>query len=135
MSAEYETKPNGIVGAPEPTGIEVPKRAHHDQYVHYNHEMNEDTAESAARLLIRAVPVAYGLLLGGLINDLLLGFFLGALLSIALDLQMAEKSMFAPWLKPLMAKACPHFALLARSVGRLFRARRLAHTDCGVPHE
>lgn len=104
MSIENPMKPETI-GAPDIQQESMcEKRKHHDRYVHYSHEMTEDTAEASARVLIRAVPLAYGLLLGGLINDLVLGGVLGGMLSIGLDLQMRDQSIFAPWIKPLLKR-------------------------------
>ena len=103
--------------------------------------MNEDTAESAARVLIRSVPVVYGLLLGGLIDNLMVGFALGAALMLGLDLHMRDKSMFAPLVRPIVAVICPQVALMARGFGRLLGLlslpipARLLRAECGVARD
>ena len=74
---------------------QTPRR---DHYVHYTHEMSDDTAEASARFLIRGVPVVYGALLGGLVGNLFFGVALGAALMIGLDMRMGTQSMFKPLL-------------------------------------
>ncbi|MDJ0740980.1 MAG: hypothetical protein QNJ91_14790 [Gammaproteobacteria bacterium] len=86
--------------------------------MHYSHEMTEDTAESAARALIRAVPLVYGGLLGGLIGSLGLGIALGLTMSGALDWRMGEKSLFRQLLRPLAVTGCPYLSWLMRGIAR-----------------
>ena len=80
----------------------VEHAARRDQYVHYSHEMTDDTAEASARFLIRGVPLVYGALLGGLIGDFYLGVCLGIALMVALDTRMGKQSLFRPLLRPLL---------------------------------
>lgn len=62
-----------------------PLRGHHD--------LSESSAEAASRLMIRTVPLVYGVLLGHLSDHLLVGTLIGGLASAALDLYMGEDSM------------------------------------------
>lgn len=80
----------------------VEQAGRRDQYVHYTHEMTDDTAEASARFLIRGVPLVYGALLGGLIGNLFLGVCLGIALMVGLDMRMGEQSFFRPLLLPLL---------------------------------
>lgn len=138
MSYQTEEKRQPVIDIGLSAGEVVGRPEHHDQFAHHSHELNEDAAESMARLLIRAVPLVYGLLLGGLIDDLFLGALLGALLSIGLDLQMREQSMFAPWFKPFLDKACPQIAAASRLLAQGLAAMklpvpaRLQARDCGA---
>ena len=61
---------------------------HHDQYVEYSHDLPEDTSEASSRSLVRVVPLAYGVLLGGLADNMLLGLSVGAMASAAFDWHM-----------------------------------------------
>jgi hypothetical protein len=87
-----------------------------DQYVHYSHEMNGDTAESSARTLIRAVPLVYGALLGGLVGSIPLGLSFGLLMSLAFDLRMGNKSISRPVLRPVFRVVCPILSPLLRGL-------------------
>ena len=87
-----------------------------DQYVHYSHEMNGDTAESSARTLIRSVPLVYGALLGGLVGSVPLGLSFGLLMSLAFDLRMGNKSISRPVLRPVFRAACPLLSPLLRGL-------------------
>ena len=75
----------------------------HDQYVQYNHEMTDDTAEASARTLIRMVPLVYGGLVGGIMGVVPLGLAIGLATTMALDIKMGRHSITLRLLKPLMA--------------------------------
>ncbi|MCB1723890.1 MAG: hypothetical protein KDJ39_09375 [Gammaproteobacteria bacterium] len=141
MNADDNVRHDVHSGEGEAARAEAGESSRRDQYVHYTHEMNEDTAESAARVLIRSVPVVYGLLLGGLIDNLMVGFALGAALMLGLDLHMRDKSMFAPLVRPIVAVICPQVALMARGFGRLLGLlslpipARLLRAECGVARD
>ena len=95
----------------------------HDQYAHYTHELPEDDAEAASRALVRVVPVAYGALLGGVTDHVLLGLAAGLAAGMAFDLYMGGNSMLRPWFRRLRRRACPAIATVARrlagTLGRL----------------
>lgn len=92
-------------------------RAHHDIYARQSHELPDDVTEAASRALIRVVPLAYGGLLGGLADSIALGVSVGLIVSMALDLNMGEKSM----LRALSQGLCPVVARLAHLLARLIR--------------
>ena len=83
-------------------GIEMTTTGRHDQYVQYNHEMSDDTAEASARILIRTVPLIYGGLVGGVLGDLPLGLVVGLATTIALDLKMNDHSITLRLIRPLL---------------------------------
>ncbi len=76
---------------------------HHDQYVQYNHEMTDDTAETAARVLIRAVPLVYGGLVGSILGHVPLGLAVGLAMTVALDVRMGRRSITLRLLRPLLS--------------------------------
>ena len=92
------------------------QRHQEDRAVQYTHEMPDDTAEASARVLIRMVPLVYGVLLGGLTGNLPLGLSVGIILSMALDMRMGDKSFFLPLLRPLFERACPLLAAAAHGL-------------------
>ena len=89
---------------------------HHDQYVHYTHQMSDETAEASARVLIRLVPLVYGALMGGLYGNLPAGLLLGLVASLALDYRMGGKSLIQPVLRRCAATGCPLVAAAVRGV-------------------
>ncbi len=101
--------------------VEAPAKTvdagNHDQYVHYSHELPDETSEAASRGLIRFVPIAYGALLGALADNLAVGLSIGALLSAALDLAMGEDSIVRPFSRRLFTLACPLLAAAAQALG------------------
>ena len=84
-------------------GSGLAANARHDQYVQYNHEMTDDTAEASARTLIRAVPLVYGGLVGGIVGIVPLGLAIGLATTMALDLKMGRHSITLRLLRPLVA--------------------------------
>ncbi len=83
-------------------GNGVAANVRHDQYVQYNHEMTDDTAEASARALIRMVPLVYGGLVGGIVGNVPLGLAIGLATTMALDLKMGRHSITLRLLRPLM---------------------------------
>ncbi len=73
--------------------IEPPSTAHRDRYARHSHELPDESSEASSRALIRLVPLLYGGLFGGLANNILLGFVVGAMLSMCFDLLMGRNSM------------------------------------------
>jgi len=73
--------------------VEPPDRTHHDRYARQSHKLPDSAAEATSRALIRIVPLAYGALLGGLTDSMVLGLSVGLILSTVFDLNMGEKSM------------------------------------------
>lgn len=96
-------------------------RVHRDRHVQYSHEMSDETAEASSRTLIRIVPLVYGALLGGLIDDILLGVSLGMVLSIALDSRMGRQSLSLGLLRPLVSAGCPAISAIARGLALALR--------------
>jgi len=100
-----------------------PQADHEDQYAHHTHELPEDSAEASSRTLVRIVPVAYGGLLGGLADNLMLGLAGGMALGGAFDLFMGDKSLLRDLGARLSLRACPAMAAAARLlvtlIGRL----------------
>jgi hypothetical protein len=97
MSTEKQTENSGAETTERMEVVEMVSgdpQPHQDQYVHYTHEMTNDTAEASARALMRIVPLAYGVLLGGLTESMFLGLSVGLALSLAADVAMADKSIF-----------------------------------------
>jgi predicted lipid-binding transport protein (Tim44 family) len=89
---------------------------HHDRYVHYTHQMPDETAEASARVLIRLVPLMYGALMGGLYGHLAAGLLLGLVPSLALDYRMGGKSLIQPVLQRCAATGCPLLAAAVRGM-------------------
>jgi hypothetical protein len=119
--------------------VEQQHGSHHDQYVEYTHELPEDTSEATSRSLIRVVPLAYGGLLGGLADNMLLGMAVGATACAAFDLHMGENSLFRSTWQWLVARLCPAVAATANGlsalVGRLGLkplATALGRVRCGA---
>jgi len=86
-------------------------RAHHDRYARHTHELPSESSEATSRVLIRVVPLAYGALLGGLTDSLLLGLSAGVILSAAFDLSMGANSLV---LSLLRSRSWVHAALSRR---------------------
>ena len=103
-------------------GVEAIRRPdHRDRYVHYSHEMPDETSEASARTLIRMVPLVYGALLGGILGNMPLGIALGVALSVALDMRMKRYSLSLPVLGPLLAPLCPLINAIAHGLARLLK--------------
>jgi hypothetical protein len=68
-------------------------QGHQNRYVHYAHELPNESSELASRVLMRIVPLVYAVLLGGLADSLLLGLSVGLVLSVVFDLYMDSHSM------------------------------------------
>ncbi len=96
-----------------------PRTVHHDQYARHSHQLPEDTTEASSRTLVRVVPVAYGVLLGGLGDNVVLGLAAGVCLSVVFDLYMGDRSIVRSLLASPSARVCPLFAAVVRSVARL----------------
>lgn len=113
---------------------------HHDQYGHYSHELSDDAAEAASRALIRVVPIAYGVLLGALADNLFLGLSIGLLLSAGLDFWMGDESVVRAIVQRLFPFVCPYVAsgaqALAAAIGRLgiTPPGALSGLQCAGPH-
>lgn len=105
--------------------LPLDKGQHHDQYVQYSHQMTEDTAEGASRFLIRAVPLVYGALLGGLTGNMVFGLSVGVVLCMALDLRMGDDSLFRPLVTPIAERGCPVVTFLAHGMARVIRTMGL----------
>jgi len=86
-------------------------RAHHDRFARHTHELPNESSEATSRALIRVVPLAYGALLGGLADSLLLGLSAGVILSAAFDLWMGANSLV---LSLLRKRSWVHAALFRR---------------------
>jgi hypothetical protein len=121
-------------------GVEAIRRPdHRDRHVHYSHEMPDETAEASARILIRTVPLVYGVLLGGILGNMLLGIAMGLALSVALDMRMKSYSLSLPVLGPLLAPLCPVIRAVAHGLARLLKSLGLrapaflADMHCEVP--
>ena len=95
---------------------------HQDRYVHYTHQMPDETAEASARVLIRLVPLVYGALMGGLYGHLPAGLLLGLTASLALDYRMGGKSLIQPVLRLCAATGCPLLAAAIRGVSAAIEA-------------
>jgi hypothetical protein len=119
--------------------VEPTHKVHHDQHVEYTHELPDDTSEATSRSLIRVVPLAYGGLLGGLVDNMLLGVSVGATASAAFDLHMGEHSIARPAWQWLVNKACPAVAAAANGLAAIIGhlglkslATALSRVRCGV---
>ena len=93
-----------------------------DHYVHYTHQMSDETAEAWARALIRLVPLVYGALMGGLYGSLTVGLLLGLVVSLALDYRMWHNSLSRPLLRRCAATGCPVVAAAVRGFARAIAA-------------
>jgi len=119
--------------------VEAVKKPYQDRYVHYSHDMPDETAEASARALIRTVPMIYGVLLGGILGNMLVGLSMGAALTIALDMRMAKFSWFLPVLGPVLDPFCPVINGIAHGLAKLLRViglpapAFLADMQCGIP--
>lgn len=96
--------------------VEPDKARHQDRYVHYTHQMPDETAEASARVLIRLVPLIYGALMGGLYGNLLAGVLLGLLVSALLDYRMWDRSLLRPVSRRCAVTGCPLVAAAARGL-------------------
>ena len=96
-----------------------PRAVHHDQYARHSHQLPEDSTEASSRTLVRVVPVAYGVLLGGIGDNVVLGLAAGVFLGALFDLYMGERSIVRSLLASPSARVCPVFAAVVRSVARL----------------
>jgi len=94
---------------------------HHDQYVEYSHDLPEDTSEATSRSLVRVVPLAYGVLLGGLADNMLLGLSVGAMASAAFDWHMGDNSIVRPVWQWLFTKVCAAVAATANRLAAVIR--------------
>ena len=119
--------------------VEPGHRVHRDQHVEYTHELPDDTSEATSRSLIRVVPLAYGGLLGGLADNMLLGLSVGATASAAFDLHMGDNSIVRPTWQWLLTKTCPAVAAAANGLAAIIRhlglkslATTLSRVRCGV---
>ena len=72
-----------------------------DSRARLSHQMSEATADASGRFVVRAVPLLYAALLGGLADSMLFSLSIGMIATIYLDLQMQKQSMLRPWLQPL----------------------------------
>jgi thiosulfate reductase cytochrome b subunit len=80
-------------GLAMPTRNVLHRTKHSERHAKLSHQMPQATAEASARLLIRAVPLAYGFLLGGLSDHLLPGLLAGLAVAVVLDLRLHERSV------------------------------------------
>jgi len=118
--------------------VEAIKRPYQDRYVRYSHQMSEETAEAFARTLIRSVPVIYGVLLGGILDNMLVGASMGFALAVALDMKMGKNSFFLPIVGPVLAPLCPLMDGIADRLAKAFGAvglpvpAILADLHCGL---
>ena len=107
-------------------GMRTSLVTHRDQYVHYTHELPEATAEAASRALIRLVPLAYGILLGGLLDQVTLGLVGGVMVGAAIDLRMADHSLVRAAAGGLHRFGCAAVAAVAHGLaGALQRLGRV----------
>ena len=120
-------------------GVETTKKPYRDRYVRHSHDMSEETAEASARMLIRAVPMIYGVLLGGLAEHMPIGISVGFALMAAVDMRMREHSIFLPMLAPLLAPLCSLINAAAHSLAKsislvgLRPPTALANLHCRIP--
>lgn len=114
------------------------KPVHQDQHPHYTHELPDAAADAVARAIIRIVPLAYGLLLGRLSNNMHWGFALGAAVAVIADLNLREHSFARVLMLAIRNVACPVVVTaahgLAGLLGRLGGAtpRALSQMQCKV---
>ena len=98
---------------------------HQDQYPHYTHELADEDLEGSSRALIRFVPLAYGLLLGGLVDNMLIGLVGGAMISTAFDLFMGANSLVRSGARGAFPYLCPALAAMARGLAKAIKRLRL----------
>ena len=112
------------------------KPVHRDQRPHYTHELPDPAADAVARALIRVVPLAYGLLLGGLSDNMHLGVALGAAVAVIADINLRAHSFTRVLMLAIRNVACPTVVKaahgLAGVLGRLGGAtpRSLSQMRC-----
>ena len=94
-------------------------QANHDQHAHYTHELSGDAAEASSRMLMRVVPMAYGIAFGAVSDNLVLGILAGLALSSAFDLSMGSDSLVRSLWSRLLRSACPAVTRLARRAAQL----------------
>jgi hypothetical protein len=114
MSVSNQQHQNYIEAGDLQSTVDSDKPRHQDRYVHYTHQMPDETAEASARVLIRIVPLIYGALMGGLYGNLLAGVLLGLLVSALLDYRMWDSSLLRPVSRRCAATGCPLIAAAAR---------------------
>lgn len=102
--------------------VEIERRPHEEHYVHYTHEMTEDTKDGAGRFVVRAVPLLYGFLVGGLTDNLAAGLMIGGAVSVGSDLAMDKGSLFRPLFRPVASAGCPALALIATGIASVIEA-------------
>lgn len=85
-------------------------RSRSDRCADLTHQMSEAATEKASRILVRAVPLIYGVSLGALAGHLPAGLAVGIVVSAVLDLRLREESMLRPWLQPLLNRVYPFLA-------------------------
>ncbi len=93
-------------GLTMPTHTGLHRTKHSDRHAKLTHQIPEATAESSARLLSRALPLAYGFLLGGLSDHLLLGLLAGLAFAVVLDLRLHEHSVTWACVQPVAREFC-----------------------------
>lgn len=92
------------------------KPIHQDQHPHYTHELPDSAADAVSRVLIRIVPLAYGLLIGGLSDNMPLGLALGAVVGVIADLSLREHSFSRVLILSIRNGACPAVAKAAHGL-------------------
>lgn len=90
------------------------RRRHEDYAVNYSHEMTPETSAASGRLIVRTVPVIYGVLAGGILGSVWIGALAGGLIALGLDLTMRDNSMCGSLLRCIRRTGCPVVALGAR---------------------
>ncbi len=88
-------------------------------YAHYSHEQSQDNAEASGRIIVRVVPLLYGGMIGVLFDNIVGALAISALISMALDLTMDDKSMFRPLICPLVHRTCPLLVTVSRSLSKI----------------
>ena len=96
-----------------------------DSRARLSHQMSEATADASGRFVVRAVPLLYAALLGGLADSMLFSLSIGMIATIYLDLQMQKQSMLRPWLQPLWS------VFLSKLAGRYPGAAKDATAEQG----
>ena len=108
--------------AAENTSQNTRRNRRRDQYFHYSHEMPHDTKEASGRVIIRVVPLLYSGMIGGVFDHVIIALSIGALVSVALDLTMGDKSMFRPIFERITQCGCPVFAAASRGLAKCLTA-------------
>lgn len=67
---------------------------------------------------MRVVPLLYGGMIGVLFDNIISALAISALISIALDLTMDDKSMFRPLIRPLARRLCPMLVTVSQSLSK-----------------